>query len=255
MENNNMYVGTEYMVDPSSIRFDQYMVEFNRTYTESEYLQTKLSIESIGQQVPIHINNKTGLCENGRHRVQICKELGIQVKCIQVDGTLSIPVRLELYNLDQMSGKELTTGQKAIQAHKYAKIAKVTLDYAASRFNTNRRAVAAANTIAGLGRVDILDAVHSTGYWKDDQGNKIKDLRTIAKHLKSSIDDTDVLAMDAAINYEDLITTEKGKAEFWRKRTLVNMSQHELNIVLVEYMNMKYKLKIDSETGEVDDDE
>lgn len=247
---NSVYKSDVYLVDPDSVRFDQTMVEFNRTHDEKEYNQTKLSIKSVGQQVPIAINDKTGLCENGRHRVRVCKELGIQVKCIQIDGTLPIKVKLELYNLEQMSGKELTTAQKAIQAHRYAKIAKVPLDEAAAKYNTNKRTVNAANTIAGLDREDILQAIHTRGYWIDPLGKKVKDLRSIASQLKAETEEINEAQLEVSIDYSDMILTEKGKNEFWRKRTLVNMSQHELNLLLVEYMNMKYKLKVNESTGE-----
>ena len=253
MMKNEIYTSDVYMVEPDSIRFDQSMVEFNRVHDEREYAQTKISIQSVGQQVPIIINDLTGLCENGRHRVQICKELGIQVKCIQIDGSLPINIKLELYNLEQMSGKELTTAQRAVQAHRYAKLTKVPLDHAAAKYNTNKRTVNAANTIAGLGRDDILQAIHTKGYWLDLSGKKVKDLRSIASQLKAEKEE--VLEKDANvhIDYTDMITTEKGKAEFWRRRTLVNMSQHELNILLVEHMNMKYNLIVNETTGEIEE--
>jgi hypothetical protein len=250
---SDIYVGDVYSVDPKSVRFDQTIVEFNRVQDDNEYTQTKLSIQSVGQQTPIVINSDTGLCENGRHRVRACAELGIQVKCIQIDGSVPIGVKLELYNLEQMSGKELTVGQKAIQAHKYAKIAKVNLDTAAKKYNVNKRTVNAANTIAGLGRDDILQAVHTKGYWLDSTNKKVKDLRSIASQLKAEKEELVEDEPKVSINYEDMILTEKGKAEFWKKRTLVTMSQHELDIMLVEYMNMKYKLVVDTETGEINE--
>lgn len=250
---DSIYTSDVYLVDPESIRFDQTMTEFNRAHDDKEYKQTKLSIKSVGQQQPIMINDKTGMCENGRHRVRICKELGIQVKCVQVNGELPIKVRLEIYNLEQMSGRELTTAQKAIQAHRYAKLTKVPLDEAAAKYNTNKRTVNAANSIAGLGREDILQEVHINGYWLDSNGKKVKDLRSIASQLKSEKETIIEEPISNIIDYESMITTEKGKSEFWRKRTLANMSQHELNIMLVEYMNMKYKLVLDNVTGELTD--
>ena len=248
-----IYTSEVYSVDPSSIRFDQRIVEFNRVHSEGEYLRTEMSIKSIGQQQPIAINDKTGLCENGRHRVRICKDLGIQVKCIQINGDIPEETRYEIHNLEQMSGKDFTAAQKAIQAHKFAKLMQVPVNTAVKRFNAHERLVYAANTISGLGRDDILRTINEKGYWVDPTGKKVKDLRSIASQLKSETEEIIIAKSEVHMNYEDQILTDKGKEEFWRKRTLVNMSQHELNLLLVEYMNMKYKLKVNEETGEIVD--
>ena len=154
---NDIYTGEEYQVDPSSVRFDQEMVEFNRMHNAGEYEATKLSIQAIGQLSPIEINNKTGLCENGRHRVKICTELNIPVKCKQIDGDTPKEVRLEIYNMEAMSGRDLNTAQRGIQAHKFALATGESLEKCAIKFKTNKRAATAANVIAGLGRSDVLN--------------------------------------------------------------------------------------------------
>lgn len=251
---SSIYVGEEYLVDPRSIRFDTKMIEFNRTHTKEEYESTKLSIAGpLGQQAPIAINNITGLCENGRHRVKICIELGIDVKCIQVDGGSSDVLRLELYNMDQMSGRELTTAQKAVQAHKYIKLTGEPLKSVAKKYRTNERAVNAANTISGLGREDILRAVELDGQWTSPKGRTSKDLRRIATDLKAEVEELEDIDEGISIDYVDMINTEKGKSEYWRIRTLVQLSGHELNKLLVDHMNLLYKLKVDNVTGEVKD--
>ena len=84
-------------------------------------------------------------------------------------------------------------------------------------------------------------------------GKKVKDLRSIASQLKAEKEEVLEKDSNVHINYTDMITTEKGKAEFWRRRTLVNMSQHELNILLVEHMNMKYNLIVNETTGEIEE--
>lgn len=42
------------------------------------------------------------------------------------------------------------------------------------------------------------------------------------------------------LKYESMIETPEGKAEFWKVRTLVSISQHELSMMLVEHVNRKY---------------
>lgn len=252
---NSLYVGDTYTVKPSSIRFDQDMVEFNRMHTEEEYTATKLSIDKGGQNLPICVNDQTGLCEDGRHRVKACLELEIDVKCVLVDGKATKEQRLDLYNIDSMAGRDLNTAQKAIQAHKYAVLTGVSLETAAIQFKTNKRSAVAASSIAGLGKQDILTQIAKDGYWTNPADNKkIRDLRKIATILRK---DSEVLEevsnTTPIIEYTELINTEKGKEEFWRLKTILQMSTEALSIHLVEHLNMKYVLKVNKETGEIDE--
>ena len=248
-----MFIGEEYKVDPTAVRFSEEMVEFNRVHTTSEFEATKLSIASgIGQLHPICINNITGLCEDGRHRVKACRELGIQVKCIQVDGALDKTTRLSAYNIDAMSGRELTTAQKAIQAHKYSLITQEPLDECAIRFNTVRRQVTAANAIAGLGRQDVFDSIMDNGQWMKPDGKFTKDLRSIASILKQGAEELETVSgYTPPIDYEELLNTELAKSEFWGLRLAMENSYHERLMVLIHMLNYKYILKVNEETGEV----
>ena len=51
-----------------------------------------------------------------------------------------------------------------------------------------------------------------------------------------------------------MINTEKGKAMFWDIRTLMQMSQHEADMILIKYLNREYVLEIDQETGEIQEE-
>lgn len=124
---NKYYTSDEYTVSPHSIKFDPEMVEFNRIQTDEEYQATKASIAKFGQLTPIAVNDKTGMGEDGRHRARACMELGIDVICRQVNGELDKATRLGLYNVDAMSGRDLTPAQKAIQAHKFIKMSNQTI--------------------------------------------------------------------------------------------------------------------------------
>lgn len=254
---SELFIGKEYSVDPSQIRFDQTITEFNRVYNQIEYEATKMSIQESGQDKPICINNKTGLCEDGRHRTKICKELNIDVKCIQIDGDSSIKSRIDIYNMETMSGRDLTAAQRAIQAHRYLRLVKsgVKLAHAAKKFKVSTREVNEANTIAGLGRQDILDTIAEEGVWMiPDKAKPSKSLRAISSYLKSQNEEIEVEEDNTSkIDYLDLINTEKGKSEFFNIRTLVTMSGRELNMLVVDYLNLKYRLKVDELTGEVID--
>lgn len=145
--------------------------------------------------------------------------------------------------------------QKAVQAHKYALIADVTLTLAAKKFKTTVRQVNDANGIAGLGRQDILQSIMNTGEWMSPTGTKSKSLRTIFTNLK--LESEELLEVEdnyTKIDYEDLVNTQKGKLEFWNMKTLIELSLHERNMLIVQLLNYKYVLKVDKETGEITED-
>lgn len=249
------YTSEEYTVSPNSVKFDPEMVEFNRVQTDEEYQATKASIAKFGQLTPIAINDRTGMGEDGRHRARACIELGIDVICRQVNGELDKITRLGLYNADAMSGRDLTPAQKAIQAHKFVKISGQTIAEGAMMFKSTTRNVSDANTIAGLGRNDILDTISRTGEWIRPTGGKpVKSLRTIAQELRAEAEELEVIDDNTTnIDYEAMINTERGKLRFWELRTLMQMSQHEANMVLVKMLNYEYVLKVNKTTGEIDD--
>ena len=249
------YTSEEYTVSPNSVKFDPEMVEFNRVQTDEEYQATKASIAKFGQLTPIAINDRTGMGEDGRHRARACIELGIDVICRQVNGELDKITRLGLYNADAMSGRDLTAAQKAIQAHKFIKMTKQTIAEGAVMFKSTARHVSDANTIAGLGRNDILDTISRTGEWTRPTGGKpVKSLRTIAQELRAEAEELEVIDDNTTnIDYEAMINTERGKLRFWELRTLMQMSQHEANMVLVKMLNYEYVLKVNKVTGEIDE--
>ena len=252
---NKYYTSAEYTVSPHSIKFDPEMVEFNRIQTDEEYQATKASIAKFGQLTPIAVNDKTGMGEDGRHRARACMELGTDVICRQVNGELDKATRLGLYNVDAMSGRDLTPAQKAIQAHKFIKMSNQTIAEGAMLFKASTRNVSDANTIAGLGRSDILDTISRTGEWTRPSGGlPIKSLRTIASELRATTEELEVRDNKTNdIDYESMINTEKGKSRFWELRTVMQMSQHEATMILVKMLNYEYVLKVNKVTGEIDE--
>jgi hypothetical protein len=98
-----------------------------------------------------------------------------------------------------------------------------------------------------LHKEDIINELLETGEW---QG--MKDARRIASAVKKEAE-TVVVADDVEleIDYLDQINTEIGKERFWAIRNMVNLSPHELSVLIVKYLNLKYKLVVDPATGEV----
>lgn len=240
------FIGESYSIAPSSIRFDQESIEYNRKHSVAEYEALKLSIESIGQEDPVIINNKTGLCEDGYTRTQVCKELGIDVKCIQIDGTLDVSIRRELY-MKNIAAREYSTAQKAVMAYRYMMLTKCKLYEASKKHKVDSKALSQAVTIAGLGRKDVLDQILETGMYEGS-----KNIRVIANTLRVASEEVVVTyPEESRVDYLDLINTAIGKGEFYPMLSGVENGQHELRMLLVNYLNYKYKLTVNQETGEV----
>jgi len=242
---DNIYTSEVYKKDPKTIKFDIEMTTFNRLQTPSEYKATKKSINDNGQLHPIVINDDTNLAEDGRHRVKACIELGIDVKCIDIDHNIDRADRMSIYNVADMSGRVLTTSQRAIQAHKFAIAAKCTLALAAEKWNTNDRAVKAANAIAGLGRQDVFDEIMSSekGAWIKPDGATTTNLRLIASILTAEAQEVEVVpSVPAKVDYESMINTERAKIAFWKIDNEIELSAHLRRLFVIEHLNMKYKL-------------
>jgi len=240
------FIGETYLITPSSIRFDQESIEYNRKHSATEYEALRMSIESIGQEDPVIINNKTGLCEDGYTRTQICKELEIDVKCIQIDGTLDIAIRRELY-MKNITAREYSTAQKAVMAYRYMILTKCKLYEASKKHKVDSKALSQAVTIAGLGRKDILDQILETGMYKGS-----KNIRVIANNLRITTEEVEITyPVESKIDYLDLINTAIGKGEFYQILSGTENGPHELRMLIVNYLNYKYKLTINTETGEV----
>lgn len=246
MDVSSYYIGKPYTVKPSSIRFDQTWIEYNRKYNAIEYASIKDSIKTRGQIEPIAINSETGLCEDGRTRAQICTELGIDVLCVQINGALDVAARRDIYMRND-TGREYNTAQKAVKAYQYMLLTNCKTIVAAKKHKVTDRDVNYAVTIAGLKRQDILDAIINDGVWEGS-----KSMRTIASKLKKEEEVVEIEYADTPkIEYEDMINTETGKAEYWKLLNIAQLSPHELKMLAVNYVNLKYKLVVNETTGEV----
>jgi ParB-like chromosome segregation protein Spo0J len=84
-------------MDPHKVRFDDKYVVFNPVHKDREYEATRNSIKMLGQQEPILMLN--GLCVNGRHRVRIAIELGVSVRCIDLDEKMSKEEIISICNM------------------------------------------------------------------------------------------------------------------------------------------------------------
>lgn len=233
-----------YTLDPAAIKFDDKYVVFNPLHTLDQYLATKASIEDLGQLDPVLMLN--GLCIDGRHRVKICTELGITVRCVDIDiGTDEDEIVL-LCNKSTMSGRDFTVAQKAIQALKLVNDFGFTVVKAALHMKVDRRLVSFASTIKGFGRQNLLDqlllgkAVQLTNMDKPTTS-----LEVLCKYVKK-LDEVDVVEdvqERIYFNPDAQIKTEAGKVWYYEKILADLVPEHMVptKMVYAELANYKFR--------------
>jgi len=230
------FIGDVYIMQVSDVVFDNIVSTFNRVQDDSEYLKTRESIKNIGQIDPIYIDS--GKCIDGRHRVKALKDLGIhEVKAVNIDSSLSIEDKLTLCNKDLTSGRDLTKTQLAIQAFKYCELTGCTKAGAAKKFGVDKRML----TYAGEVRQYLpltYNALMEYGKAEID-GKYTQSLERVYKFINSEVKPNKVKDVAIGIDYNELITTDKGKELFW---LLYNSRSPDPELAnhLVEYVNLRF---------------
>ena len=234
-----------YTLEPATIRFDDKYVVFNPMHSTEQYESTKANIQLLGQLDPILMLN--GVCIDGRHRVRIAKELGILVKCVDVDPTLDEETIIVLCNKNVMSGRDYDNAQKAIQALLLTTTHNIKSKNAAVYMKIDKKMVAYAATIRGYGRSDILDTLLKDRYAKVQLGNMerpSRSLEIIAKYVKAEAEEKTIVVNDSErIHWKPdaLIKTEHGKAWYYEQLRLIELlGVNVLGPLLVELANLKY---------------
>ena len=241
-------MGSEvYAVDPTTIRFDDKYVVFNPMHNEAEYVATKENIKRLGQLDPILMLD--GVCIDGRHRTRIAKELGVQVRCIDVDPTLPVQDLILMCNKNVMSGRDYDSSQKAIQALTLVNNYNMSTISAATFMKIDRKLVSYASTIKGLGRQDILDTLMADKTNRVILGNMerpSRSLELLAKYVKT-LDEVNKVVVDDSERVQwspdALIKTESGKAWYYEQMELIEaLGNRVLQPLLVELANLKYQV-------------
>lgn len=234
------YTGKEYIIDTAAVRFDTTISTFNRIQDKQEYLKTKASIEAIGQDNPIIMDN--GLCIDGRHRVKALTELGIDtVKCVDINPNLSIADKLLICNKDTTSGRHLTKAQLAIQAFEYTKIANCTKQEAAEHFGVRTQELSYVNNIITF-LPNAYKELKTNGTATIDN-KKTKSLEIVNRYINAirAEHEVEVETTGIDIDYNTAICTEKGKELFWEIYTEDRRPDSVLADHLVRYVNLRYK--------------
>lgn len=239
-------VGSNYTLDPSTIKFDDRYVIFNPLHSTLEYEATKENILRLGQLDPILMLN--GVCVDGRHRTRVALELGVSVLCKDIDSTLSDEDIILLCNKNVTSGRDYDSSQKAIQALNLSTSFKIPNTQAAKLMKVDRRLVSYAATIKGYGRQDILDTLmkdKTSRVQLTNMERPSRSLELLAKFVKSEEEVLNVVVDDSQRirwNPEAYIKTELGKAWYYE---LINRNEKlsiEVEMSLAELANYKFRL-------------
>ena len=241
------FIGEVYTLDANTVKLDREFIEFNPVHSEEAYEATKLSIEEQGQLTPIYIRN--GLCVDGRHRIAICKELGISVKAIDTNPNLPDAELLKLCNVSTMTGRQLTSTQRAINAYNYSKKFKINKAKISREFQVRRQVlsyVALLDTTYGYPEVlDVLRQGKAIQLANMDKPSKsIEYITKMAKELHEKslvVEDTSNRVQFSADAY---ISTQQGKAWYYDnvKAYASESNQVPLRMLLAELANYKFKV-------------
>lgn len=244
-----MLLDNVYTMNPHDVRFDDTYVVFNPVHSDLEYEATKENISRLGQLDPILILD--GLCIDGRHRTRIAKELGIDVRCVEIPTTTSSEDIIVMCNKGVMSGRDYDVNQKAIQALVLVNAYGMSIVNAAKLMKVDRRVVGFAGTIKGLGRGDILDTImkdKTSRVQLTNMDRPSRSLELLAKFVKTEDEKFKVVVNDdhrIRFSPDAYIKTEAGKA--WYYNTLdrlgVGEDQVEMRMLLAELGNFKYVIE------------
>lgn len=241
-----MQVSNEYTLDPKIVKFDNKYVVFNPLQSELEYKATLDNIVRVGQRDPILMLD--GVCVDGRHRTKIAIELGIPVKCVDVDGS-SVEEIIVLCNQNTMSGRDYDNSQKAIQALRLVTEYSMTAVEAARLMKVDKRMVSYAATIRGFNREDVLDTLLKSKDSKvklDSMERPSRSLELLAKFIKAEAEEKSIVVDDSErIQWEadSYIKTELGKAWYYSAIEEVELAgKIRMQMLLAEMANMKFKV-------------
>lgn len=243
MDTTKVFISDEYKLDPDSVNFMEEFVEINSLYNEAEYIATKGSIERNGQINPIFMMN--GLCVDGRHRTKICKELGIEVKAIDLRRDLSPKEVAELANLYTTTGRQLNATQRAILAYNMMLKFNLTQRVACEEYQTNRQMLAMCVYIDNNSEAGILQALfEDKAVQLSNMDKASKSLSFVCKKLKE-LGEVKVTEKESTIEFnpESQIKTEVGKAWYYKTVTEESIPTTAVNlrIILAEYANLKFE--------------
>jgi len=243
--------GVPYSTNPKTIKFNKEIVELNVKKTDEEYQALLASIRDNGQLHPILIDSN-GLCIDGRHRVMVCIELGIDVECVNIKATATMNEIIELANANEFAGRSLTATQKAFRVIDMVRTYGYTVTAARIKVGYNdAKGTTAVNFIYNnkeyADKYAKLLKENKPVHIYDKEGTKLysgKSLRTIKEKLEliekqtEEIDTSEDKVIE--IDYNEYIDTAKGRDFYWKYvgNAMITM---DAKLELIKCINTRFK--------------
>lgn len=231
-----------YTMNPYKVVFDEKIAGFNESKDEASYQSLFLQIEEYGQQEPIIMRNN--LCLDGRNRTQVCKDLDIDVRVVDVASDLKDDDAIILCNSNIFGGRNNSATQLAIKAFMLVEQFGMSDIKAVSLTGlTNKKAIGFVRRIKASklnNQLKILDKllegkVVTIGERTSKSIEVIK--KEIVKLEEEEFMKTKVEIKTPQVDYNTLLETELARDKFWLIQMGMSM---EAKLQLVGILNALY---------------
>lgn len=233
-----------YTVDPNVVKFGHLVYENSRKSYEEMRALTE-GIKKFGQLDPIIVRN--GLCEDGWHRVESCKELGIDVRCVDVSSELDDKDLILITNKNTFTSRNDTATQKAIKAYnltkKYKYTDKEALLNTGIPLTSNIISIVRYIDKSRIGReMGLLDKLVA-GEAITINGKTTKSIEVTKKELvkleMKEITPVEIgtVKPDTVIDYKQQFTSSATETRFWELYSKYNLANTDVGLKL-EIINM-----------------
>lgn len=220
--NKNFIISNVYEVLPSDVKYDIDFSKFNPKKSDEEYETLLIQIKEQGQHDPCYFKN--GLLGDGTHRVMACAELGIKVKVVDIDPTISDKDYLLLCNKNTFAARNDSTTQLAIKAYNMVDKFKFSMAEAAQYTGLkDKRVIGYAKNIK-LSKLNDKFKILETlikGESVNINGKTTRSIdvvnRMISKIEEEELMDKEIInESKPEVDYNEMIETEFGKEMFWK---------------------------------------
>lgn len=247
---DSIFVGDSYLLAPDGIKIDEKIASFNPPKSEEDYIGLLSAIKEQGQIDPIYM--RAGLAIDGRHRIKVAKQLGIQVKAVDVDPNMSDENAILISNNNTFTARNMSSTQKAMQVNTMVKQFGFTQTKAMARVGLkNRNDVSAAGFIYDNKEYRDL-------YWDNLYNNKDIEIENEGKivyrgrslrKIKESLlaiesiekDVTEKIDIDEIVDYNKFLKCNASINEFWNRYGYNPSITVEDKIRICELLNNAYK--------------
>ena len=252
VQNNKYFIGSPVWVTPYDIKLDEKVSQFNPAKPDYEYTSLKTQIEIDGQIDPAYVRGN--LLGDGRHRLQIAKELGRKLLIQEISREMPDEEYIRLCNKNTFGARNDTPAQAAVKAYTLVKEYKYT-DAEAIRLVgvKDKNALTYIRYIMDTRHAKVIEHLKNGGKAeiKNQQGEIVYQgiaLKTLKEKI-ARLEEEEMLIVDNScevnieLDYNVYLNTETAKDEFCLhigKNPTVSVDTKKL---FCELLNLKYKLK------------